>query len=324
MGNTIQDIWDVRARPGKHIGIEIEMEGENLQGNFHKWWAAVGDGSLRGAALEYVLRVPCERGKVMQRLTYLQDSLKHAGSKLEPSDRCGVHIHVNCQDLTSQEVINFAILYLIFEDILVKWCGEQREGNLFCLRASDADRIIQGLVRCRQDDSLNHMQRDEYRYGAINLSAIQKYGSVEFRAMASPKNFESINTWAQMLLKVQDASRLYKEPHEIIEDLSRTGGGPYVRRVFQEYAKELRCPELQDLCLDGVRRVQEIAYTQMAPTARSSKSNLGPRIEELEEGAALRNHVPEWFVADNGQVAVEPPPLVKPRKKRIRDRDREF
>ncbi len=299
----IREIWDVRHRPGKHIGIEIEMEGENLPAALPRWWSGVGDGSLRGAALEYVLRTPCEREKVLGRLEYLQKYLANTEANLQPSDRCGVHIHVNCQEMTSLQVINFAILYLIFEDILVKWCGEQREGNLFCLRASDADRIIQGLIRCRREDGLNFMQHDEYRYGAINLSAIAKYGSVEFRAMQTPKDFKSINTWAQMLLKVQDASLAYKEPYEIIESASMMGGREFLREVFHEYTKELKCLEMEVMILEGVRRVQEIAYTPV-----DKKGRLRDMIHTVNWGQDMKVPVPaqRWVPGENGPVEKEP------------------
>ena len=304
MGDKIREIWDVRPRPGKHIGIEIEMEGEVLPANFPKWWSGVGDGSLRGVALEYVLKVPCERGKVLGRLEWLQDRLaKTAGTVLIPSDRCGVHIHVNCQEMTSLQVINFAILYLIFEDVLVKWCGEQREGNLFCLRASDADRIIQGLIICRREDRLNHMQCDEYRYGAINLSAIAKYGSVEFRAMQTPKDFKHINTWAQMLLKVQDASLAYKEPHEIIEHVSMRGSDHLLRQVFQEYTKALKCPEMDGLILEGVRRVQEIAYTPIGKKDRVKDTTYTVKWGEV--AGNMRPLIPKPKKGPAGQLAFD-------------------
>lgn len=263
MDKKIYELFNVRRRENKHIGIEIEMEGENLPIGFSKFWDVTGDGSLRGTSREFVLKAPCHKNKTKSRLDFLQQELKEMNAKLLPSDRCGVHIHVNCQDLTVTQVINFAVLYLVFEEILVKWCGENREGNLFCLRASDAEMLIQEIVICRMRGNLNSLQNDKYRYASINLSAIRKFGSVEFRAMGTPKKFASIQLWIDMLLRVQEASLGYKEPHEIVEDLSVTGGLMYVRKVFGPLYKHLVCPELNRICIDGVRRVQQIAYTKL-------------------------------------------------------------
>ena len=261
MPRKIKDLYNVRYRPDKDIGIEIEMEGQHLPIGIPKFWQAAHDGSLRGESIEYILRAPIHRSKTSSRLLYLKKYLKDNGAILAPSDRCGVHIHVNCQELTENQVLNFAILYLIFEAILVKWCGEDREGNLFCLRASDAEYIIQGLIQCRQNSSLRHMQNNRFRYASINMAAIKKFGSVEFRAMGTPKNLSSIQLWIEMLLKIKKASLGYREPHEIVEDLSLIGGIEYVKRVFGPLYKHLICPDLHQLCIEGVQRVQPIAYT---------------------------------------------------------------
>lgn len=276
MSPTMLEYFHVKERKLKDIGIEIEMEGGGLKYPIRKYWDVANDGSLRGNSIEYVLRNPVVRTKVWDRLKFLRHELKIAGSKLEPSERCGVHIHVNCQTLNTKQVINFAVLYLIIEDILVKWCGEQREGNMFCLRASDADRIIHGLSRCRADDNMDYMQHNDFRYAAMNMAALCKFGSVEFRALETPKEFKKIATWAEMLMKIKDASQAYEEPYHIIENMSQLGGDRFLRSVLGDLARKVICPDMERLMQDGVQRVQEIAYTEVAkkPHMKSVKKRI--------------------------------------------------
>ena len=127
-----------RFEPPKEIGIEIEMEGQYLQIDPNKEWGFKGDGSLRGReAIEYITNGPIPREDVLKTLNDLlvhmakDRGYKDHPSLLEPSDRCGVHIHINCQDLTFFQTFNYIFLYLLMEQVLVGYCGESREGNMF-------------------------------------------------------------------------------------------------------------------------------------------------------------------------------------------------
>ncbi len=264
MVKNIQQIW--RLRPvNKDIGIEIEMEGTRLPLELGKWWNVTRDGSLRGNGYEYVLSTPCLHKNVPERLQYLQDVFKKQKSVLTPSDRCGVHIHINCQKLTTKQTINFALLYLLFENLLVKWCGEDREGNLFCLRAADAERLMEMLARCRARNSLRDMQNQEFRYAALNISSIRKFGTLEFRAMGTPKKLSKIEPWINMLMRVYKHSQIYTEPQNIVEDMSMTGGIEYLQRVFGPDAHRLIVPKAEELLMNGVRLIQDVAYTVELP-----------------------------------------------------------
>ena len=123
----IIEMYPLRETDGE-VGIEVEVEGQNL-GFVERsnTWNVVGDGSLRGESAEYILRQPVHRKDIHEALAELQELIRHA--TIRTSDRAGVHVHINCQQLTFMQVINFASLYLIFEDILIKFCGEAREGN---------------------------------------------------------------------------------------------------------------------------------------------------------------------------------------------------
>lgn len=305
MPKKIYEQYELRNVGDKDIGIEIEVEGDNLPAAIAKFWNVKQDGSLRGNNYEYILKTPVQKGKTQERLKYLQEELKKHDAVLQLSDRCGVHIHVNCQQLTTKQVLNFALLYLIFEDILVKWCGEQREGNLFCLRASDAEHLLLTLVECRKHNNLRYVLNNHYRYASMNMAAIRKFGSLEFRAMGTPKRFALIQTWIEMLLRVKEASLGYNEPYEIVEDLSVTGGLVYVRRVFGPLYKHLVCPDIDKLCVDGVRRVQQIAYT--------------PYEEDNENMEGLLKGQVAWQHVDVGEIFNRPQPM--PRQRIRRDDD---
>lgn len=247
----------------REVGIEVEMEGENLPtGTPITGWRQESDGSLRGNSCEFVLARPVHRDQVKRSLNILHKALKGSGAKLAKTDRCGVHVHVNVQDLEFQQLINFVLLYLAFEEILVKYCGEDREGNLFCLRATDADYILAELLKSKKKSTLSNISNDTFRYASVNLAALAKYGSVEFRSLKTPDDVNSIDDWVSLLLAVKDFSLTFNDSKEIVEGFSRNGEIPFAKKVFGSLFTKIKCDNFGEMLRNGVRRIQDIAYAE--------------------------------------------------------------
>lgn len=262
----ILEEFGVKPRSGE-VGIEIEMEGRNLPQSCDGWIVTT-DGSLRGEGLEYVFASPKKRKNVAEMLSTLQARFTNSGATLNPSDRCGVHVHLNCQKLTTEEVIKIIVLYLIFEELLVKWCGEDREGNMFCLRSSDAEAIIDALIQAKASGSLREAQRDSYRYASINLSSLSKFGSIEFRAMRTRADLTSVQTWTEMLLAIYDKALEYDNPRTIIENISMQGPSCFLADILGDKAEILACKNMDQIIMAGVRRVQDIVYADVIKAHR--------------------------------------------------------
>lgn len=270
---TMLEIFNPKKQSGE-VGIEIEMEGERLPVRPPVGWSATRDGSLRGESLEYVLTKPVTRANVVGRLTTLWDFFAECHSTLAPSDRCGVHVHINCQNFTFKQVMNFGFLYLVLEDLLVKWCGEDREGNLFALRAKDAEYLVQALVDAQQVGSFADLQSNLFRYASINFSSLGKYGSVEFRPLRTPDKPARIATWAEMLLAIKDASQVFESPKNIIEGLSGQGSENFVIEVLKDNAQKVLCQDTNKLVMQSVRRLQDIAYYDVVYSAKEARRKL--------------------------------------------------
>ena len=250
----------VERREGE-VGLEVEVEGDNVcYQDMRGRWREEDDGSLRGDGVEYVLRRPCSRDKVDSVLEELSDHFEARNWEIDDSDRCGVHVHINCQDLEVTQVFNFIVLYLIVEDALTRYCGEDREGNLFCLRARDAAVIIDLVGQAMKDDDLRSFNDQGMRYSSMNLASLGKYGSLEFRALKTPTNLMEIRTWVQMLLAVKDASLKYEMPSQILNDLSVHGANNFVLRTFGPLAILLAYDTLDDDIMYAARQIQLPSY----------------------------------------------------------------
>jgi len=249
-------------KEGRHlIGLEIEMEGKHLK--FPTTWEITDDGSLRGNGVEYRLRSPIAMMNVKKWITSLQFDAYNAGAQFIPSKRCGVHVHINCQEMTEQEVFNFICLYLTFETVLTHWCGKNREGNMFCLRSSDAEYLIETLSACQSKGNLLLFNNtDNYRYASIRISSLFEYGTLEFRTMPTPTNLMKIDTWAKILYRLKEESYQFKNPIEIVECISGQGYKQFVKKIMKSYAHRFNYVLLEQMMLDDIRRVQDIAYTE--------------------------------------------------------------
>lgn len=260
------------------IGIEIEIEGNRLPTVNNKYWHSKRDGSLRGEALEYVLTAPIDRKDLDNAMALLTGEFRTANSTLIPSERCGVHVHLNVQEYTPDELMKFATLYLILEEILVKYCGSSREGNLFCLRVQDAEYIISSLIRARRINAWNELTRDNIRYAAINFTAIRKYGSVEFRSMRTDKDLSTVKEWTLLLLALKDRAAEFSSTQAIVEGFSSIGAKAFLHSIFGDMAKLLYCRNMDELLMQGIRRTQDLAYS----------SYIGPNKNDKEYDAKIK------------------------------------
>lgn len=75
---------------------------------------------------------------------------------------CGLHVHINASDLTDQQVTNIHNAWFRLQDLFFSVIKPTRRGNVYC-RPND-------VVIDKHD-----------RYKALNVSARQKHGTLEFR-----------------------------------------------------------------------------------------------------------------------------------------------
>ena len=275
------------------------MEGSRLPDRIDRHWRTEGDGSLRGENREWVLREPVDREAIDKVLSYLQGKLSR--SRLNPSDRCGVHIHLNVQDLTLPEVIKIGALYYIFEQTLLRFCGEDRTGNLFCLGAKDAEfvltRLEQGSLWSNFYEGYSYLTRGNIRYAALNWSSLNKFGSLEFRSFRTPTDFSEIATWAKLLLKIKDRATHFKTLSQIVEEFSMVSFQEFFETTFEELAPTLLTDFSEEETYDGLRNIQHILYQEpykesdaedIEEVRLAVARNSGRRGKEKSEGESPR------------------------------------
>lgn len=242
------------------VGIEIEVEGRNLP-NPEKYWRREQDGSLRGESAEYVLAKPMTLDGAQIALKSLALDYKKAGTKADDSVRAGVHVHVNVQALNIVELYNYMTLYLILEELLVKYCGPTRVGNLFCLRSCDADFLIDRIKWAVRNKRFRNLVDDNLRYASMNVKALGNYGSLEFRAMRSTSDFALIHEWASMLVHLREMAKTFADPTDIINGFSEGEAYGFLNRILGEYATIFEdYADIGGALVRGMRIAQDVAF----------------------------------------------------------------
>lgn len=192
------------------VGIEIEVE--NITNSLHPlaYWDVKADGSLRNNGVELV-SVPLQIKQVQLALEHVYNVLT-ANNKPDFSNRTSVHIHVNCRDLTQNQIYNFILLYTLFEKHFYAFAGNKRMNSIFCVP----------LFRTNQlnvlDNVVYGLSPNWHKYCGINLLPLYEnhvtrgYGTIEFRHLYGTSNQREILEW------INDIMCLRKYACEISKD----------------------------------------------------------------------------------------------------------
>lgn len=263
-----------RARAGDVFGIELECEGKKVDWDgsspeLLNDWVPHNDGSLRahhGSCQEWVFNGPVKYDASVKRVKALFDFFKKRGSKLVVSNRTSTHVHFNMGDKNAYQLVNLFILFTILEGILDNYCGEDRAGNLFCLSSRHAQRQIDWIEdSCFKDFHFGNL-RENFRYCSMNIAAINKFGTVEFRAMRGLDNEQDVLDWLSILDDLcQYGCYKMKNPVTVLEEISVKGPLMFLKSVFKfgnfmKLAQGVDEGAIADSMYQGLRLVQMLAY----------------------------------------------------------------
>lgn len=289
------------------FGIEIEVEGAALNIPRNPYWKVDHDGSLRAnpECVEYVLRQPLKYDDSILALEYLNQQHEANGSVLNWSYRCSAHVHVNVQAEEVLTVLRLAYIYYIFENLLVKWSGNEREGNRFCLRLQDSYEISQTIANVFSEP-FEHIDENRIRYAALNFASLRKYGSVEFRSLSGTTDKARIEKWLKMLLAILQAARLDQSVSDIFynsrEDLNSYGKKVFGEELFQElYYEGWECEAKFNLSLNInlINLYKDVADEEARVRELQQRK---PKPKKAEEPAPVQAPEEDWlFVQNAGQ-----------------------
>jgi len=260
------------------VGLELEMEGTRLPNEANvssfsssklgRRWTVHPDGSLRNGGVEYVLDQPCLEEEVPEMVDALFKVFDVNKTTLDLTQRTSTHVHINVSSMRANTLTSYLVLWYIFEEALVNWCGESRAGNLFCLRGKDSSFIPEQWASALKNGSFKFP--NDYKYSSLNLGAFSRFGSFEFRSLRGCESPKLVIDWTRLLMALRkEAETEYDNPSRIVEIMSAESPDMMFRNLCDKYSLTDFCDEVLNLpenidfnkmCWNGFRNIQKIIY----------------------------------------------------------------
>jgi hypothetical protein len=300
------------ACPQLLYGVELEIE--NVPDAGQGWIVggirATEDGSLRNHGVEFIT-APMSYSNLSHALRMFFN--KNRPDETNYSDRTSIHVHTNCQDLTSPQVQSIALLYQVFERLIYAWIGNNREENIYCVPWHQTNLTYTALDN---PENLNRFKQWQ-KYTGLNLLPLFEYGTIEWRHMHGHGEVEKILLWCQLIGKIYSYI-LERDLEGIKQELILLNTSSLYEevllRVFQEYSTEfLRLSNYRELLEEGVL---DMKYALMPVKSLSNRFSSAAewldntRIEALVAAGNLEAQAP---------VLANDPPL-RPQRAELRRR----
>jgi len=334
------------------FGLEIETESDaEYRIPEFAFWDIHADGSLRGFGREYVLRQPLDFDVIPQALEEFKSKLVHANFK-KNSITTSVHVHVNMLNESFPSFGNFLTTYALVENLLIKYSGEGRNGNMFCLPMCDAEETYKNIVNMlknlstvkgKSQPNYQHMlfDRELTKYAALNLHSLSNFGSLEVRSFRGTTDIKEIEDWVGILHEIVKFSRQDKMyPGDIINNY-KDKGVELLTDIFGKYRKNLKFDDEAKLIennfwyaanialsvpdskgwdkLDAVQKPKKVKSSDLDTIARQLYNRPFEELRGIEQLAVLRQggdvEIPQAEF-DDGDAAIRP---WEAEEQRIRD-----
>lgn len=196
------------------VGIEIEVENIKNEVPLKAYWNIKNDNSLRNNGIELVSN-PLQIKQVEGALRHVYDALTQHN---EPdfSNRTSIHIHLNCRNLSQDQIWNLVILYSLFEKHFYYIAGNKRLNSIFCVP----------LYRSNQLNSLDSTVYQYsgrwHKYNGLNILPLydhdgqRGYGTIEFRHLYGTSDYLEIMDWINDIMCLRMAA-IAMSKQELIE-----------------------------------------------------------------------------------------------------------
>lgn len=262
-------------------------------------WIVKRDDSLRNYGLEYVLQKPLSYEKTLEALDTFGEATKGIPF-IKGSPSTSVHTHINMTNETPVTMGNFCTTYMLYENLLVEFCGETRRSNLFALPTRVAEKTMNNLVQLFSQYEKGESRAiiwgiDSVKYAALNLACLNTLGSLEIRSFRGTTDVSEIKQWVSILNRIlmfaktdgmtpRDILRMYRNDDL---DLYYSIFGPFGSKLMGE----LSPPNFSELVERNLWYAKSIADSVKSwPTISDAFQKMeAPKLKEKKKTAGLSN-----------------------------------
>lgn len=271
--------------PDTLMGIEVELERMGNPGASYPpddylkpWWTRTSDGSLRDGR-EFVLTEPLAGYDLSSAIHRL---LSHDGFKRHPYGSTHIHMDMLEDNVDLNVLQTLVMLVYLFEDAIFALADPQREWCGFTNKLTTAPEYMLANVFNPQVmdessaafDRLHTATRQGERYYGLNMNALHKYGSIEFRYFPTAETADELIGWVSLIQSFRKAAielGSLQAVERVIEDDSSIEA--FVAKFFSDWQATI----LANVSSKKCRRMYEKALAHIPlpeiPQARTRRFN---------------------------------------------------
>lgn len=253
--------WEAGKKfPNTCFGVEIELEDIRREPICYGF-TTKEDGSLRNRGQEFV-SPPWSFDTLSEQLPNLYTSNKYGVKNV--SERCSVHVHLNCQRLSKEQLISLIKLYQVLERMLFAWIGDDRDKSIFCVPLHET-LITYSLFESKELTAIVTKFKRWQKYTALNLLRLFDLGTVEFRHMAGQGSPERILQWLEIIGSIYEFiyTTNLRELDKLLLNLNTTSEYKrLIEHIFKEYSGYFNGHDYQLLLEEGVLMLKGMVLSQ--------------------------------------------------------------
>lgn len=206
----------------RRFGIEIECEGItqsmaafaveragiacSAMGYTHAvqaTWKVVSDGSLRNGCEVVSPILSGEAG--LAEVATVMTALRSAGATI--SSRCGMHVHIDAQDLTGVQIASMIDTYVDHQRLIDPLVSPSRRSDRYATycaawSTSEKNTVTEWFRTGRDRTAFANVNR----YRTVNVASYARYGTIEFRQHQGSLNGTKAAAWVRFLLAIATAA----------------------------------------------------------------------------------------------------------------------
>lgn len=181
-------------------GIDAQVEGYNHRTSAH--WKIVTDASLsHRSGMTGELVSPILQGEDGFRQLETVCTVLNAIPGCTVNRTCGLHVHLDCRDMTAPEIAKVWERYATYEDQIDLVMPQSRRGQARWCRS-----VKEYKDHMKRYDNKRDQAHSMNRYHKVNLTNIASRGAMEFRQHSGTTEFRKIANWVCFLMQFVETS----------------------------------------------------------------------------------------------------------------------
>lgn len=179
------------------VGIECEIESIKSWrvGGWKAFFNITEDGSLRNDGREFISQ-PMPITALLEGFKILHKDLIYHPQFDPFSERTSIHVHVNCQNLTTDQVRNIILMYALFEEFFFAQTLPSRRDNIHCVPLTET------FLPAQYSADLVRLFERWQKYTALNIKPLNEHGTIEFRHMHGHDDPVLLESWLRCIEKL--------------------------------------------------------------------------------------------------------------------------